>query len=123
MKNMSVEEIKAMVGTEFTYTDGESELPAIVAAFDEKVGFTCLATDLETNKGVDLSGRVDENGNFCLVGVNRSRCLDKDEFLREVSFHLRAIRFLGHHVAGSYDTCMKKNGLLFYGDTATCAFS
>ena len=47
MKNMTIEEIKAMVGTEFIFVfSNRVEIPAVVAAFDPEVGFTCLATSL-----------------------------------------------------------------------------
>ena len=98
MKKMTVEEIKEMVGTEFIYVmSGRAELPAVIAAFDQKIGFTCLATSLVDNKGEDHSGDVDKNGNLCLTGVPRDFFETESDFLKKVSQFVQFIKHTGYY--------------------------
>lgn len=89
---MTIEEMRAMVGTEFTYVFEDSDtIPAVVAAFDPEIGFTCLATEVITDSGEDFTGALDENGNLCLIGVPAKATY----FLHEVSVRLREIKATG----------------------------
>jgi hypothetical protein len=108
---MDIEEIKAMVGTEFTYMfeDGDT-IPTVIAAFDPDIGFTCLASDtLITRDGYDFSKRVDENGNMCMVGINRDNYDTLAEFLEEVSEHTTKIAEEGFYQ-------------IEFGGQASCSF-
>lgn len=97
MRNMTDAEIKKMVGIEFLYVFSDrSEIPAVVAAFDPKIGFTCLATDTISSTGQDLSHMLDRNKNICLVGYSSNK-LSMPHKRREVSFILRSIKNLGHY--------------------------
>lgn len=94
MKPMTTEEIKAMIGTEFLYIfHNYDSIPAIVAAYDPKIGFTCLATSLFTRDGFSFENKQDKNGNVCLIGIS---CTDSN-FIKAPSAILRTIKYLGYY--------------------------
>jgi hypothetical protein len=97
MRIMTVEEIKAMVGTEFVYVfeDGDG-IPAVVAAFDPKKGLTCLATTSETTSGIDFSNLADANGNICIASFERGVYENDESFLDMVSRELRIVKLMGY---------------------------
>lgn len=95
MRNMTYEEIKEIVGTEFTYVfEDNSEIPAVVAAFDPAIGVTCLATALIDSFGHDFSHNLDANGNLCLVAYNAEALVSK---LPKITRTLRSIKYLGYY--------------------------
>ena len=97
MRTMTIAAMKKMVGTEFIYVYSDrDEIRAFIAAFDEKVGYTCLALETETKYGNDLSGDLDENGNLCLVADNPSR----PGFIKGTSIDMCCIKALGYLKAG-----------------------
>ena len=101
MKNMTDEQIKAMVGTEFLYILGSrTTFPAVIAAFDPKIGLTCLAISLIDSNGEDCSHDVDDNGNLCLVGYDSEELKNRDSRAK-ISFTLRSIKHLGQYIADS----------------------
>ncbi|MCK4787449.1 MAG: hypothetical protein KAV87_27070 [Desulfobacteraceae bacterium] len=99
MQLMSNEEIKAMVGTEFIYVfNDHAEIPAIIAAFDPAIGFTCLATSLIDSLGDDLSEVADDDGNLCIFSLS-------PEIHRvEISRGLTIIKCLGYCDSESPET-------------------
>ncbi|MCK5132080.1 MAG: hypothetical protein KAR40_08020 [Candidatus Sabulitectum sp.] len=116
MKRMTIEEMKAMVGTEFTYVCGDhDEIKAAIAAFDPKIGFTCLATVEESMLGIDLTPYYDENGNMCLVGDSPDM---NPDFLRATMIDMQLIKLLGYTGVG-YD---KGFGEEKFGGQASCSF-
>lgn len=96
---MTLEEMKAMVGTEFiyVYTDGD-EIPGIVAAIDPEIGFTCLGTSegTTTRDGYDFSDKIDENNNHCLIGLPADYI---GGFMEYVSSRLEEIKKTGRYRA------------------------
>lgn len=85
--------VSKMVGTEFLYKtrDGDT-IPAIIAAFDPKIGFTCLATAMVTGEGVEISDRdLDENGNLCLISYTPK----KSNFKKDITHCLNAVKKTG----------------------------
>ena len=119
MRNPTDQEIRAMVGTEFIYIFSDhAEIPAIVAAFDPEIGFTCLATDTIDSVGDDLSHLSDENGNICLIGQN-SEDIKGPTGRSRVSFTLSSIKHLGYYKEESYKGFGYSCG--GYG-TAVCSF-
>ncbi|MFA7287255.1 MAG: hypothetical protein WC055_00085 [Melioribacteraceae bacterium] len=69
---VTIEEAKAMVGTEFTYVypDGDT-IQAYVNKFDPKIGFTCMSLDTYTRNGWTPSrGMTEEDGTFCVLSAD-----------------------------------------------------
>jgi len=72
---MTNEEIKAMVGTEFTYVfeDGDT-VRAYIKAFDPKIGLTCFTLESKSRDGYSPTlWRTDlcaEDGTFCVMAVD-----------------------------------------------------
>ncbi|KKS16773.1 MAG: hypothetical protein UU74_C0033G0005 [Candidatus Woesebacteria bacterium GW2011_GWA1_41_7] len=75
---MTPEEMKLMIGTEFTYIfeDGDS-IPAYIKAFDPEIGLTCMTLDTETKEGWKPgpgSSVLEADGTFCVIGVRFKKC-------------------------------------------------
>lgn len=109
MNEMSIEEMKAMVGTEFTYNFGNTgdSIRAFVAKFDERVGLTCLAIDDETVQGHKLN-HARKDGIICLISIRRSK-YSMGQFCANVSNRLTLIKETGQFTTHG-------------GGTAVCAF-
>lgn len=97
--------IKKSVGTEFVYEfeDG-SEIPAVVAAFDEKIGFTCLATELVDSYGDDHASEVDANGNLCLYAADFKHQSVSDSRIQEIYEVMEEVSRTGRYVIAE-DVC------------------
>ena len=108
MRNLTIPQIQALVGTEFIYTwEGiNDEIPAVIAAFDPKKGFTCLATKSTTNGGKVMP--KDKNGEVCIIGLN----VNHGNLMRDASIRCRIIRETG-----------KYTSLQVTGGLASCALS
>ena len=116
MEDMTNEQIKEMVGTEYLYVFlDHSEVPAVVAAFDPEIGLTCLATDIETSTGEDILWMKDENGNICLTGYT---AVQIQQARKSLSRTLRSIKILGYYKAFSSKGFGSSGG----GGSATCSF-
>ena len=94
------DEMRKLVGIEFTYLlkNGDT-IPAIVASFDEKVGFTCLATSDTSSDGGDFSLLADENGEICLISAHHN----SDYFLEYCDAALTEIEEDGTYTVIDYD--------------------
>ena len=118
MEQETVDKIRKMVGTEFAYIFSDrSEIPAVVAAFDPKIGFTCLATSLTDSHGDDHSNRVDQNGNFCLTGYSAQN-LNEEDVCSSVLFMIKSIQCLGYYKINSEDGFGHRHP----GGSARCSF-
>lgn len=108
-----VAKIKKSVGTEYLYDSGEGMgyvLPAVVAAFDPEIGFTCLATHHIDEGGHDWSRNEDKNGNICLIGLSHRNCGGKEGMI-----NLIYEEYLPQILAGRY-TSQTTSGF------ASCSF-
>lgn len=112
---MTPEEIKAMVGTEFTYvfSDGET-VPAFVAAADSKIGLTCKALEQVADRGFciwdDASKRSDPSGYDNVVCINLSYKNNKLHTLEHMIDRLTKIKRDGkwlstRHMLGFMASC------------------
>jgi hypothetical protein len=116
METMTIEEMEAMVGTEFKYVfRNYDEAWAVIAAFDQNVGFTCLATDTETMRGRDMSDDADKNGNICLVGDSPKM---NSSFIKDTSYDMKTIRATGYLKVGNDGGFGNRGG----GGFASCNF-
>ena len=102
---MNTEEMKRMVGTEFTYHLSYDKkygtVKAIVAKFDKKIGLTCLATEETSTVGDDLVKYADENGSICVISVPAYRYNFK-ELCEEHLIEIKETGRITHSKADGY---------------------
>jgi hypothetical protein len=70
---VTIEEAKAMLGTEFIYRADYGEVKAYVKAFDPEVGLTCYSLEDITSDGWQPDPEnveVDADGTWCVVGFD-----------------------------------------------------
>jgi hypothetical protein len=115
MKEMTPEEAKAMVGTEFTYgySDGDT-IQAYVKKFDPEIGLTCISLETESKDGwTGAPGTHHEaDGTFCVIGLNFKQ-QGTNHSVEAALLILETIRDKGYFSFNS--------GSLF-GGGASCAF-
>jgi hypothetical protein len=116
-KQVTLEEAKGMLGTEFLYIypDGET-VRGYVKAFDLKVGLTCFSLETEASRGWTghPNSERDPDGTWCLIGFDFSKgdnCYSFGCPVKQALKVLTEIRDTGKHKV-SYGS----NG------SASCAF-
>lgn len=83
---MTIEEAKAMVGTEFIYQFEDGDIiRGYVKKFDPEIGMTCMSLDTETRDwykpSSGYSGYVEPDGTWCLMGFNLRQNASIEEIL------------------------------------------
>lgn len=68
---MTIEEAKAMAGTEFTFNlISGSTIPCYVKMFDEKIGLSCFSLTTHASNGwrpAPSKTTVEDDGTFCVI--------------------------------------------------------
>ena len=107
---ITVEQAKAMVGTEFIYVfeDGD-EILAYVKAFDPEVhGLTCYTLDHTTRDGwKKIDHGQDEtdmpDGTWCVIGGS-IKVFGVDNFLKKLEIIKTTGRYVTNHSEGVFST-------------------
>ena len=106
---MNIEEAKKMEGTEFTYIYEDSDtIPAYVKKFDPEIGLTCFTLATETAQGWKPADKIEEDGTWCVIGVNVAT-----HGIKRAFSWLEEIRDTG---------CAISEGVNGFGDFLGCAF-
>lgn len=112
---LTIEEAKALVGTEFTYFMQEGvSVPAFVKKFDPEIGFTCISLDTEFSNGwkpAKYQTSIEEDGTFCVVSNDLRNPKNRKLRMEQVLDALTRIRDTGeyrHAVSRGVPACSFK---------------
>lgn len=76
MNEVTIEEAKKMIGTEFVYvTNDGATVPAYIKKFDPEIGLTALSLDTKLSDGYCPRAeelKTESDGTFCILGINFS---------------------------------------------------
>jgi len=95
---LTIEEAKAMEGTEFTYIDPDGDtIQAYVKKFDPEVGLTCYSLSDKTDRdGWSPIVPVESDGTFCCIAMDF-----KNTPIEQALFDLCEIRDTGSFNLGT----------------------
>lgn len=116
MSYMTLKEMKAMEGVEFTYiySNGDT-IPAYIKKFDPKIGLSAFTLATKTRDGWASLKTVKEDGTWCCASYNLKNRVGKDrtDTLKRISKFLTQIKN-----TGKYQVVRRP----YAGGLVTCAF-